>query len=144
MDKIDTKIIQLLKENSRTTCSEISKKVLLSVPAVTERLKKLEEEKIIKQYSLRLNRKRIGLNLLAFVLVSIDNPEHNMDFRDLIGKSDWIYEAHHITGEYDYLLKIAAENTDKLEIYIAEVIQKITGVRKTNTIVVLSTIKEDM
>jgi Lrp/AsnC family leucine-responsive transcriptional regulator len=62
----------------------------------------------------------------------------------LIASSDWIFEAHHIAGEYDYLLKIAAENTDKLEIYIAEVLQKITGVKKTNTIVVLSTTKENM
>jgi Lrp/AsnC family leucine-responsive transcriptional regulator len=144
MDKIDTKIIQLLKENSRTTCSDISKKVLLSVPAVTERLRKLEDESIIKQYSLRLNRKKIGLNVLAFVLVSIENHEQKNHLRELIGESDWIYEAHHITGEYDYLLKIAAENTDKLEIYITEVLQKITGVKQTNTIVVLSTIKEDM
>ncbi|PKM88792.1 MAG: Lrp/AsnC family transcriptional regulator [Firmicutes bacterium HGW-Firmicutes-12] len=144
MDKIDTKIIQLLKENSRTTCSDISKKVLLSVPAVTERLRKLEDENIIKQYSLRLNRKKIGLNMLAFVLISIDNTEPKGDFRELIASSDWIFEAHHIAGEYDYLLKIAAENTDKLEIYIAEVLQKITGVKKTNTIVVLSTTKENM
>lgn len=144
MDKIDAKIIQMLKENSRTTCSDISKKVLLSVPAVTERLRKLEDENIIKQYTLRLNRKKLEQNVLAFVLVNIDKPEHITDFRDLVVKSEWILECHHIAGEYDYLLKIVAENTDKLEIYIAEVLQKLTGAKRTNTIVVLSTSKEDI
>lgn len=143
MDKIDAKIIQMLKENSRTTCSDISKKVLLSVPAVTERLRKLEDENIIKQYTIRLNRKKLELNILAFILISID-PEHMSDFRELVIKSEWILECHHITGEYNYLLKIVAENTDKLDIYIAEVLQKIAGVKKTNTIVVLSTSKEDL
>jgi len=143
MDKVDLKIIQMLKENSRTTCSDISKKVLLSVPAVTERLRKLEDENIIKQYTLRLNRKKLELNILAFVLISID-PEHLSAFRESVIKSEWVLECHHITGEYDYLLKIVAENTDKLEIYIAEVLQKIMGVKKTNTIVVLATNKEDL
>lgn len=144
MDKIDLKIIQMLKENSRTTCSDISKKVLLSVPAVTERLRKLEDENIIKQYTLRLNRKKLEQNVLAFVLLNIDNPEHITEFRDTIVKSEWVLECHHIAGEYDYILKIVAENTDKLEIYIAEVLQKISGVKRTNTIVVLSTSKEDI
>lgn len=143
MDKIDSKIIQMLKENSRTTCSDISKKVLLSVPAVTERLRKLEEENIIKQYTIRLNRKKLELNILAFILISID-PEHKSDFQDLVIKSEWILECHHITGEYDYLIKIVTENTEKLDIYIAEVLQKLAGVKKTNTIVALSTSKEDL
>lgn len=142
MDKIDMKIIQLLKENSRATCSEISKKVLLSIPAVADRIKKLEEDNIIRQYTLRLNRKKTGLHMLAFVLVSVDN-EHIAGFRELIDKSDWILECHSIAGEYDYLLKIVADNTEKLQIYIAEVLKKTSGVRKTNTIITLSTVKEE-
>lgn len=144
MDKIDLKIIQLLKENSRTTCSEISKKVLLSVPAVAERLRKLEEENIIKQYTLRLNRKKLDLNILAFVLVSIERLEDTSALRELVKKSEWILECHHITGEYNYLLKLAAENTEKLEIYITEVLQKIKGVTKTNTIITLYNLKEEL
>ncbi|MDX9871740.1 MAG: Lrp/AsnC family transcriptional regulator [Clostridia bacterium] len=143
MDKIDYKIIQMLRENSRTTCSEISKKVLLSVPAVAERLRKLEDEGIIRQYSLRLNRKKLGLNILAYVLVAFDSPEYLSVFRETVAKSEWILECHHITGEYNYLLKVAAENTEKLEIYIAEILQKMSGVKKTNTIITLSTVKED-
>ncbi len=143
MDKIDHKIIQMLRENSRTTCSEISKKVLLSVPAVAERLRKLEDESIIRQYSLRLNRKKLGLNILAYVLVAFDSPEHLGSFRETVAKSEWILECYHVTGEYNYLLKVAAENTEKLEIYIAEILQKMNGVKKTNTIITLSTVKED-
>ena len=144
MDLTDLKIIQILKSNSRTTSSEISKKVLLSVPAVSERIRKLEEENIIKQYTLRLNRKKLNLNLMAYVLVSIEKGEYLAGFNDLVTKSDWILECHHIAGEYDYLLKIVAENTEKLEIYLSHILKKTTGVTKTNAIVVLSTVKEEM
>ncbi|MCR4440856.1 MAG: Lrp/AsnC family transcriptional regulator [Peptococcaceae bacterium] len=144
MDKIDLKIIQLLKANGRMTCSEISKKVLLSVPAVAERIRKLEEEKIIRQFTVRLNRKKLDLNLLAFVLVSLDKSEYAGGFRETVAKSDWILECHNIAGEYDYLLKVVAENTEKLEIYISQILKKTAGVAKTNTIVVLSTLKEEM
>lgn len=144
MDMVDMKIIQLLQENSRTTASEISKRVILSVPAVTERIRKLEEEKVIKKYTLQLNRKKLNLNLLAFVLVSIDKSEHIANFREIVLKSDWVLECHHIVGEYDYLLKVLVENTEKLEIYISHILKKTTGVAKTNTIVVLSTLKEEM
>lgn len=144
MDMVDMKIIQLLKENSRMTSSEISKIVHLSVPAVTERIRKLEEEKIIKQYTLRLNRKKMNLNLLAFILVNIDQSEHIPHFKEMVLKSDWVLECHHIAGEYDYLLKVLVESTEKLEIYISQILKKTTGVAKTNTVVVLSTIKEEM
>lgn len=144
MDLIDLKIIQILKANSRTTSSDISKKVLLSVPAVSERIRKLEEENIIKQYTLRLNRKKLNLNLIAYVLVSIEKGEYIAGFNEIAVKSDWILECQHIAGEYDYILKIVAENMEKLEIYISHILKKTPGVTKTNAIIVLSTVKEEL
>ncbi len=143
MDMIDMKIIQLLKANSRTTSSEIAKRVILSVPAVSERIRKLEHEKIIKQFTLRLDRKKLDLNLMAFVLVSLDKAEHVAHFKELVLNSDWVLECHHIVGEYDYLLKVMAQNTEKLEIYLSHILKKTAGVAKINSIIALSTLKEE-
>jgi len=143
MDMIDLKIIKILKNNSRTTSSEISKKVMLSVPAVTERIRKLEEEGIITQYTLKLNRKKFDLNLLAFVWVNIDKAENASHFRDMVLQNDWVLECHHIAGEYDYLLKVLVENTDKLEIFVSHILKKTMGVTKTKVQIVLSVIKEE-
>ena len=144
MDMVDLKIIQLLKTNSRMTCSEIAKKVILSVPAVSERIRKLEREKIIKQFTIRLDRKKLDMNLMAFILVSIDKAEHVQNFKETVRNSDWILECHHIVGEYDYLLKVMAQNPEKLEIYLSHILRKTTGVAKINTIVALSSLKEEL
>jgi Lrp/AsnC family leucine-responsive transcriptional regulator len=143
MDMIDLKIIQLLRANSRTTGSEIAKQVLLSVPAVSERIRKLEREKIIRQFTIRLDRKKLDMNLMAFVLVSIDKAEHVPFFKEVVQNSDWVLECHHIVGEYDYLLKVVAQNPEKLEIYLSHILKKTTGVAKINSIVALSSLKEE-
>lgn len=144
MDMIDLKIIKILKNNSRTTSSEISKKVMLSVPAVSERIRKLEEEKIINQFTIKLNRKKFDLNLMAYVFVSVEKAENVNNFREMIMQNDWVLECHHLAGEYDYLLKVVVENTDKLEIFISHMLKKTTGVTKTNMQIVLSTLKEEL
>lgn len=143
MDMIDLKIIQMLTKNSRITSSDISKKIHLSVPAVTERIRKLEEEKVIKKYTLLLNRKKFKLNLMAFVLVRLDKSEDVPHFQETILGCDWVLECHHITGEYNYLLKVLVEDMDKFEVFLTHFLKKITGVGLTNTMVVLSTTKEE-
>lgn len=144
MDMIDLKILHLLKGNSRMTSSEISKKIMLSVPAVTERIRKLEEEDIIKQYTILTNKKKFDLNIMAFIFVSIDETENLPNFKETILQSQWVMECHHITGEYDYLLKVLIENTDKLDIFLTYILKKTTGVVKTKTIISLSTLKEEL
>ncbi len=144
MDVIDLKILKILQENSRTTSTQISRSVLLSVPAVTERIRKLEEKKIIKKFTLSLNRKKLGQNILAFVFVGINGAEHLSRFKELMTASTWVLECYKIAGEYDFLLKVAAEDTEKLEIYTSHILKKAAGVAKLNTVVVLSTHKEEM
>ena len=72
MDNIDTAILYCLKENGRVTASEISKKVKLSIPAVAERIRKLEQNSIIQKYIIKLDRWQTGQKLLAFIFVNID------------------------------------------------------------------------
>ncbi len=102
MDSIDRKIIELLKMNSRITSSEISRQIHLSVPAVSERIRKLEEGGIIQRFTVKLNREKSGILLVAFIMVQLEKPEHIPVFKELVLKDTRVLECHHIAGGYDY------------------------------------------
>lgn len=144
MDNLDYKILDLLKENSRIQVSEISKNIKLSIPAVSERIRKLYEAGIIEKYTIKINRERINCTLLAFIFVNIAKSEHIPGFKNSIIKFNSVLECHHLAGEYDYMLKVALDGTKALEDFISNKLKKITGVEKTNTIISLSSIKEEI
>lgn len=144
MDSIDLKIINVLKENSRTTISIISKKVNLSIPAVAERIRKMEQLDIIEKYTIKVNRDKINYKLLAYVFVNIDKTENVEEFRKYIVQYSSVLECHHVAGEYDYLLKVLVEDTKALEYFLSNTLKKIKGVFKSNTIIVLSSLKENI
>jgi Lrp/AsnC family leucine-responsive transcriptional regulator len=144
VDKIDLNIIEVLKENSRSTTSEISKRVNLSIPAVAERIRKMEEAGIIEKYTIKLNRDKINLKLLAFVFVNIDKTENVENFRKAIVECSCVLECHHVAGEYDYMLKVVLEDTKSLEYFVSDTLKKIKGVVKSNTIIALSSLKENI
>ena len=144
MDTIDLNIINVLKENSRSSTSEISKRVNLSIPAVAERIRKMEEAGIIEKYTIKVNRDKINFKLLAFVLVNIDKTENVEEFRKSIVQYNSVLECHHVVGEYDYLLKVLVEDTKSLEHFISYMLKNIKGVIKSNTIIALSSLKENI
>lgn len=141
MDNIDVRIINCLTENSRMNASDISEKVKLSVSAVIERIKKLESSGIIKQYSLILDNTALGKDISALISVSLDHPRYNPVFEEMVKNNNHIVEAHYIAGDYDYFLKIVTNNTKTLEKVLNE-IKSISGVSKTRTMIIFSTIKE--
>lgn len=144
IDTIDANILKVLKENSRATASEISKKVNLSIPAVAERIRKMEATNIIEKYTIKVNREKINFKLLAFIFVTIDKTENIEDFRESIVHFHSVLECHHIAGEHDYLLKVLVEDTKALEHFLSNDLKKINGVLKSNTIIALSSLKENM
>ncbi|WMJ77707.1 MULTISPECIES: Lrp/AsnC family transcriptional regulator [unclassified Sedimentibacter] len=144
MDSIDYAILNNLKENGRASASEISKKVNLSIPAVAERIRKLEQSGIIQQYTIKINRNKIGKYLLAFVFVNIDKTENIDGFRNEIVKHNCVLECHHVAGGYDYLLKVAVEDTQALENFLSKTLKKIKGISGSNTIITLITLKEEI
>lgn len=144
MDSIDLNIIDELKNNSRAQISDISRKVNLSIPAVSERMRKLEEADIIEKYTIKINREKLNYNLLALIFVDIEKTEYIEDFRASIVKFNSVLECHHLAGEYDYFLKVIVKDTKDLECFITDKLKKIKGVDKTNTIIVLSSIKEEI
>lgn len=144
MDNIDKAILNELTQNARMPASDISKKVALSVPAVAERIRKLEQNNIIEKYTIKVNRQKVGLKLLAFIMVNIDHTENIQHFRDIIIQSTCVLECHHVAGSHDYLLKIVLEDTLSLESFLSKTLKNIKGVISSNTIISLTTLKEEL
>ncbi|WP_313893416.1 Lrp/AsnC family transcriptional regulator [Psychrobacillus sp.] len=142
MDIIDGQILDALKRNGRSTASDISRKVNLSIPAVSERIRKLEESKIIEQYTVKVNREKMGYKLLAIIFVNIDHSASIQHFREAIIQFSEVIECHHMAGKYDYMLKVLIEDTTELEDFLSNKLKDIKGVQKSNTSIVLSTLKE--
>lgn len=144
MDTTDEAILGLLKQNARASVSQISKQVNLSVPAVSERIKKLEQSGVIRQYTVRLDRGMTGGRLLAFIFVNLDKTESIGDFREVIITYPCVLECHHVAGPYDYLLKVAVEDTQALENFLSGTLKKMEGVAGSNTIISLAALKEEI
>lgn len=140
MDNLDIKIIKLLQQNSRVTASEISNKINLSVPAVGDRLKKLDASGIIEKYTIILNAKKMNKHLMIIMFVSLESPKYTDPFINIVQLDDEIVECHYLAGDFDYALKIITESTESLERLLNK-IKNIPGVQKTKTNVSLSTIK---
>ena len=143
MDAMDRAILSELKQNARASASEISRRVNLSIPAVAERIRKLEGAGLILQYTVKIDRAKAGKPLLAFVLVTIDGTENIRAFRDTVARHPDVLECHHVAGAHDYLLKAAAEDMAGLEALISGTLKTIPGVTATNTMISLLTLKEE-
>jgi Lrp/AsnC family leucine-responsive transcriptional regulator len=142
MDDIDTKIVRLLCENARMTVSEISSNINLSIPAVSERIKKIEASGIIKQYTAIIDPRLVGKNLTAIMSISLERPRYTEKFVEFVKGEKEILECNYIAGDFDYMLKIVTEGTYTLESLLNR-IKSVPGVQKTRTIVVLSNVKSD-
>lgn len=142
MDNIDIKILKLLENNARMTASEISCIVNLSIPACSERMKKLEASGVIKQYTTIIDNRYLKKTLTAMMFVSLERPRFTDKFVEAVKSEGDVLECHYLAGDFDYLLKIVTENTDTLERLLNR-IKSVQGVQKTRTTVVLSTVKNN-
>ncbi|MEX0736609.1 MAG: Lrp/AsnC family transcriptional regulator [Bacteroidota bacterium] len=141
LDEIDVKILEIIQKQGRTRRNDLAERVGLSLPAVSERLRKLEEADIITGYFAKVNYQKLGKDIAAFVVVTVDSSKHYSTFVDHLQGMDDVLECHAITGEGTHLLKIRTENTTSLEKLLAK-LQSWTGVVKTTTSIILSTPKE--
>ena len=141
MDDIDKKILRLLQKNARITISDLSSEIALSMPAISERLKKLEASGVIKQYAAILDPALLNKHLMAQIFIRLEKPLYCDAFTDFVKQENEIQECFYITGDFDYSLKIVTENTRTLELLLTR-IKNHPGVIKTQTIVILSTITD--
>ncbi len=139
LDGIDNQILEMLLDDSRTPLSHISKEVGISSPAIRERIKKLEQEGIIKGFSTIIDYKKLGLGLTAFIGLSMDDSKCCQEdvFSDL-ETIPRVLEAHFTNGEEDILVKVVTENTETLVDLLGQM-NAIDGVNRTKTLIALKT-----
>lgn len=143
LDEIDAKILEILQRNGRTRRNDLAEKVGLSLPSVSERLRKLEQNGTITGYYATVDPKRLGKDITAFIFVTSDSSKHYGQFLEHAAALDEILECHAVTGEGSHLLKVRTTNTASLERLLAR-IQAWPGVLSTRSHLVLSTSKETM
>ena len=141
IDEIDTKILHLLQTQGRIKRNQIAEHVGLSVPSVSERMRKLEERGVVVGYHAVLDSRRLHRDVTAFVRVLSSGSEHYGGFIDTLTGFDEVLELHSSTGEGSHVMKVRVANTAALEKLLGR-IQALPGVRGTQTSIVLSTYKE--
>lgn len=141
IDDIDVKILELLQDQGRIKRNQIAENVGLSVPSVSERMRKLEDKGIIKGFHAVLEPKALSYDVGAFIRVNVDGSNNYPAFLEKCTENVEILETHSITGEGSHILKIRTKNTAGLENLLAQ-IQTWPGVKGTMTSIVLSTYKE--
>jgi Lrp/AsnC family transcriptional regulator, leucine-responsive regulatory protein len=142
IDNIDRHLITLLQQDTRPSLAQMGHAIGLSVSSTKERIGKLVERGIITGFHAHAAPEALGLDLLALVFVGWSNPATETEFLRRIADEACILECHHVTGVWNYALKVRTRNTGMLEGLLAQVIKAVPGVERTETIIALSTFKE--
>jgi Lrp/AsnC family leucine-responsive transcriptional regulator len=133
-DATDWQLLKLLRSQARMSLAELGRKVRLSAPAVAERLKRLEERRVIRAYRAEIDLSALGRGLNVYFRVVVQ-PREYARFKKAIEAMEDIFECHHVTGAESFVLRAAVADVRSLE----ALIQKLTVFGPTTTSVILST-----
>lgn len=142
IDVKDQEILNIIQSNARITNADVARAVGMAPSAVLERIRKLEERGVIQAYEARIDARAVGVGLLAFVAVRVEEHVGSEDAGRRLAELPEVLEVHHVAGEDCYLLKVRAPDTETLGLVLRDRIGPIEGVRSTRTTVVLRTLKE--
>ena len=145
LDPSDRKILICLQEDGRLTNNELSERINLSPSQCSRRRSRLENEGFIRGYRAEIDREKLGLGIVNIISVTL--ATHNRDnaqrFSELISKLPQVMEAHALTGEMDYFIKVVTPDLRGLSTFVNEVLLPHESVQHVKTAIVLDTLKED-
>ena len=149
LDEKDIAILTLIQENSKLTANQIAKKIICPITTVFAKIKRMEELGVIKQYRAILDPTKLNLSTSAFILAAVSygtkndgNPLSQRDVAEEIAHFPEVQEVHIITGDWDLLVKLRAENVDAVGRFVVDKLRRIKGLEKTLTCMVFETVKE--
>jgi DNA-binding Lrp family transcriptional regulator len=149
LDEKDLSILTLIQENSKLTANQIAKKINAPITTVFAKIKRMEEMGIIKQYRAILSPEKLNLATAAFILASVsyrtkedEKPITQRDVAEEIARFPEVQEVHIITGDWDLLVKLRAENVEAIGKFVVDNLRRIKGLDKTLTCMVFETVKE--
>jgi DNA-binding Lrp family transcriptional regulator len=145
IDTTDIKILNILQRNGRITNSALAKEIEMSPPPTLGRVRKLENNSVIRKYVALVNPSTLGVGTLTFVEVTLrgHTKENVTSFIEAANAMDEIMECHHVTGDADFLLKIAVKDIPAYEELVLHKLTTLPHVSNLKTMVVLSTLKEE-
>ena len=143
LDRIDRRLLACLQQNGRASISQMAREVHLSVTPTLERVRRLEASGLIEGYFAKLNPRRLGLGLLAYVEVLLDRttPDAFDRFKLSMLSHDEVQECHMVAGGFDYLLKVRVTDMEAYRRFLGDRIATIRGVQQTHTYFVMEEVK---
>lgn len=143
LDAIDRTILRLLQQNAYLTTKEIAAPLGLTTTPVHERIKRLEREGYIERYTAVVNRRKAGLPLLVFCDVALKehNREYLLRFEQFVGQFDEVLECYHVTGQYDYTLKVVVADMDAYQRFIKEKLATLENIGRVQSHFVMTEVK---
>jgi len=147
LDEKDLAILALLQKNCRMTAREIARKINSPITTVFAKMRRMEQEKIIKEYKAILNSKKLNLGTTAFILASFsyrngETPLSQRIIAEQIAKFSEVQDVHIISGDWDILIKVKEENVDEVGKFVVDKLRTVKGIEKTLTCMVFATQKE--
>ncbi len=143
LDPIDKKLLSLLQADTKKTTKELSLKLNLSVTAVYERIKKLEREGIIDKYVALVNRNKIQKGFVVFCHIKL--IQHSKDFlttfESEVVKLNEVLECFHVSGDYDYILKVCVENMEAYREFMVTKLTTLQHIGSTHSTFMISEVK---
>jgi len=143
IDTIDQSILRMLQVNSKLTIKEIANKLNLTPTPIFERIKRLEKEKYITSYRAVIDRKKIGLSLLVFCNISLNQHEATFisKFERDIQQFSEVIECYHIGGMFDYLLKVVVYDMDTYQNFVAKKLASVDNISQVQSAFVMTEVK---
>jgi len=140
LDHIDKQIISILQNKGRDSASHIAIEIGMSVPAVTDRIRKLQEASVITSFQAIIDPRMIGLDVSALITIISESSAHYTEVVEFAKKTKEVVQCFTTTGNGSHVLIIQTENTRSLEILLRQ-IQAWPGVMRTETQIILSNYK---
>jgi len=141
IDDVDLEIIRRLKENSKLTYKEIAEAMGISIGAVYNRIKRLEEYGVIKGYTVNIDYSKLGYDLTAIIMLQVDGP-HIIEVEKKLAKYEENMSVYDVTGDFDIVVIAKVKDREHLNKLIKEILT-IPHVKRTVTSIALSVVKEN-
>ncbi|MBL4716486.1 MAG: Lrp/AsnC family transcriptional regulator [Bacteroidia bacterium] len=144
LDKIDLTILKILQEDGRITNLQLSTEIGLSPAPTLERVKKLEQGGYIKSYHATVNEKKLNLGIKAFTLIRLSHHKSSAinDFVASLREIDEIIECHHVTGGFDFILKIMVKDIEAYQRFVLHKLSMVEEISQMQTLIILDTDKD--
>lgn len=144
IDQTDLRILQLLQADSKIKMKDIADTVGMTITPVYERIKKMEREGVIEGYTIRVDPRRLGYHLEAYCSVTLkEHSQQNLKlFESGVQQLNQVLECNHMSGSFDYLLKIVVRDMEDYQLFISDRLAALENIGQVQSYFVMKVVKD--